>query len=160
MTSASGYFHGLGRAGTESILKGHGIERVLAEDAELAANMKEALETYERTHDAQHLGACMDEQPVQAVRETRESLPATEDLPQRLEYEYGGGLHALRAAERVRQLVRRIEFCYTPKHRSWLNVAEWDLRAMTRRCRSECRMGALSELRTSIAAWSTVVSAS
>ena len=31
--------------------------------------------------------------------------------------------------ERARQLVRRIEFCYTPKHGSWLNIAENELRA-------------------------------
>jgi hypothetical protein len=29
--------------------------------------------------------------------------------------------------ERARQLVRRIEFCYTPKHGSWLNMAEIEL---------------------------------
>ena len=32
----------------------------------------------------------------------------------------------------TRALVKRIEFCYTPKHGSWLNIAENKLSAMTR----------------------------
>ena len=35
---------------------------------------------------------------------------------------------------RARELVRRLEFCYTPKHGSWLNIAENELSAMTRQC--------------------------
>lgn len=34
--------------------------------------------------------------------------------------------------ERARELVRRLEFRYTPKHGSWLNVAENEMSAMTR----------------------------
>ena len=37
---------------------------------------------------------------------------------------------------RARELVRRIDFCYTPKHGSWLNIAENELSAMTRQCLS------------------------
>jgi hypothetical protein len=36
--------------------------------------------------------------------------------------------------EKARALVRRIEFCYTPKHGSWLNAAENELRGYPRRC--------------------------
>lgn len=50
--------------------------------------------------------------------------------------------------ERARDLVRRIEFCYSAKHRSWLNVAECELSAMPHQCPSGCRIGDLSELRT------------
>ena len=35
---------------------------------------------------------------------------------------------------RARELVRRLEFCYTPKHGSWLNIAENELSSMTRQC--------------------------
>ncbi|ASV74379.1 hypothetical protein THTE_1777 [Thermogutta terrifontis] len=35
-------------------------------------------------------------------------------------------------AERARQYVRRLEFVYTPKHGSWLNVAEVELSVLTR----------------------------
>ena len=61
--------------------------------------------------------------------------------------------------ERARELVRRIEFCPTPKRGSRLNVAECELSAMTQQCLSGRRIGALSELRTQIAAWSTDVNA-
>ncbi|MEL7352224.1 MAG: IS630 family transposase [Cyanobacteria bacterium P01_A01_bin.116] len=57
--------------------------------------------------------------------------------------------------ERARQLVRRIEFCHTPKHGSWLNVAENELSAMTRQCVEGRRFGDLETLREEIAAWST-----
>ncbi|MDE0629719.1 MAG: hypothetical protein OXH99_25250 [Bryobacterales bacterium] len=36
--------------------------------------------------------------------------------------------------------MRPIEFCYTPEHGSWLNVAECELSAMTRQCAVEWRM--------------------
>ncbi|MEM1355952.1 MAG: IS630 family transposase, partial [Planctomycetota bacterium] len=36
--------------------------------------------------------------------------------------------------ERARDLARRIRFVYTPKHGSWLNIAENELSAMTRQC--------------------------
>ena len=50
--------------------------------------------------------------------------------------------------------MRRIEFCYTPKHGSWLNIAENELSAMTRQCLSGRRIGDLKTLRAEIAAWS------
>ena len=36
--------------------------------------------------------------------------------------------------EKARQLVRRMEFRHTPKHGSWLNIAENELSSMTRQC--------------------------
>jgi len=59
--------------------------------------------------------------------------------------------------ERARQLVRRIEFCYTPKHGSWLNVAENELSSMTRQCVGGRRFGEIETLQGEIAAWSTDV---
>ncbi len=187
-------------------------------DAEFAANMEEVLETYERPYDGEHPVVCLDEQPVQLVKDTRESQPATGSHPQRVDYEYEragtaavcmfceplsgwrqatarkrrtkrdwayevaelldgryagcekvtlvldnlnthtkGAFYAAFEPERARELVRRIDFCYTPKHGSWLNVAECELSAMTRQCLSGRRIGELSELQTQIAAWSTDV---
>ena len=60
---------------------------------------------------------------------------------------------------RARELVRRIEFHYTPKHGSWLNIAENELSAMTRQCLSGRRIGDLHTLRAEIGAWSTDVNA-
>jgi len=56
--------------------------------------------------------------------------------------------------ERARQLVRRIQFCYTPKHGSWLNIAENELSSLTRQCVGRRRIGNLETLRDEIAAWS------
>jgi hypothetical protein len=52
---------------------------------------------------------------------------------------------------------RRINFVYTPKHGSWLNVAECELSCMTNQCLKNRRIGDLEKLQTEIAAWSTFV---
>ncbi|MBE9077758.1 transposase [Romeria aff. gracilis LEGE 07310] len=57
--------------------------------------------------------------------------------------------------ERARQLVQRIEFCYTPKHGSWLNIAENELSAMTRQCMEGRRFGDIDTLQAGTRAWST-----
>src|ERR1019366_3919327 len=36
--------------------------------------------------------------------------------------------------EKARTIVRRLEFRHTPKHGSWLNIAENELSSMTRQC--------------------------
>jgi hypothetical protein len=59
--------------------------------------------------------------------------------------------------QRARQLVRRIEFRHTPKHGSWLNIAETELSALTRQCVSGRRFGAIETLRDETAAWSSDV---
>ena len=58
---------------------------------------------------------------------------------------------------KARELVRRIEFRYTPKHCSWLNIAENELSALTRQCIAGRRIGEIEELKDEIAAWSTDV---
>ena len=42
----------------------------------------------------------------------------------------------------------------TPKHGSWLNVAECELSCFTSQCLSDRRIGELPVLQTAIAAWS------
>lgn len=186
------------------------------QDAEFVASMEELLETYARPYEAQQPVVCMDEQPVQLVRETRQPLAATAEHPQRVaDYEYEragtaavlmfceplggwreatarehrtkvdwalevarllegryancakitlvcdnlnvhtkGAFYAAFEPARARELVRRIEFCYTPKHGSWLNIAECELSAMTRQSLNGRRIGDLAALRAEIAAWS------
>lgn len=58
---------------------------------------------------------------------------------------------------RARELSRRVEFHYTPKHGSWLNIAENELSSMTRQCVSGRRIGSIEKLREETAAWSTDV---
>lgn len=53
----------------------------------------------------------------------------------------------------ARDDVRRIAFVYTPKHGSWLNVAECELSCLTSQCLSDRRIGDLGTLRAEIAAW-------
>ena len=182
-------------------------------DAEFAANMENVLDTYARPHDAARPVLCMDEQPVQLVRETRRPIAATRDRPRRVDYEYeragtaslflfceplAGWRRATARARRTkadwarevaellegryadcarvtlvcdnlnthtrgafyevfepaRALVRRIEFCHTPKHGSWLNVAEGELSCMTRQCLRHRRIGDMETLGNEVAAWS------
>jgi hypothetical protein len=184
-------------------------------DAEFVANMEEVLETYEKPYDPACPVLCMDEQPVQLVKETRKPIKATTEHPKRVDYEYEragtanifmfaeplagwreatvretktkvdwakemarllegryaecekvilvcdnlnthtkGAFYEAFEPEKARQLVRRIEFCYTPKHGSWLNIAENELSSLTRQCVAGRRIGDVATLRTEIAAWS------
>lgn len=54
---------------------------------------------------------------------------------------------------RARRLVSKIEFHYTPKHGSWLNMAENELSSMTRQCVAGRRIGSIAELAKETTAW-------
>ena len=187
-------------------------------DAEFVANMEEVLETYEKPYDPSRPVVCMDEQPVQLVKETRQPIAATKNHPRRVDYEYEragtacifmfteplagwrkaiarprrtkvdwaiemanlleeryadckqlilvsdnlnthtkGAFYEAFEPAKARELVRRIEFRYTPKHGSWLNIAENELSSLTRQCIAGRRIGEIAELKDEIAAWSTDV---
>ena len=187
-------------------------------DAEFAANMEDVLEAYERPYNPDQPLICTDEQPVQLIKETREPIPATENHPERVDYEYErngtagifmfteplsgwreatarprrtktdravevarllegryvecekitlvcdnlnthtkGAFYEAFSPDRARASVRRIEFCYTPKHGSRLNIAENELSSMTRQCLSGRRIGDIETLQKEIASWSTDV---
>jgi len=51
-------------------------------------------------------------------------------------------------------LARRLEIHHTPKHGSWLNIAEIELSALTRQCLDR-RIDDLTVLNTELAAWQT-----
>ena len=68
-----------------------------------------------------------------------------------------GAFYEAFEAERARSLVRRIEFHYTRKHGSWLNIAENELSSMTRQCVSGRRLGSIEQLREETSAWSSDV---
>jgi hypothetical protein len=183
-------------------------------DGEFVAYMEVVLDTYAEPYDRCHPVLCMDEQPVQLLKETRTPIAATTDHPRRVDYEYeragtasvflfceplvGWRQVSVRerrtkidwawevaellrvryaAAERVilvcdnlnthtmgafyeafdpataRALVRRLEIRHTPKHGSWLNIAENELSAMTRQCMQGRRFATIDELRGETAAW-------
>jgi hypothetical protein len=189
-------------------------------DAEFVANMEEVLEVYERPYDADYPVVCMDEQPVQLLKETRVPIQATKTHGQRVDYEYErngtasifmfaeplagyrqatarpqrtkvdwalevgnlldtryaecewitlvmdnlnthtkGAFYEAFPPEQARSYLRRIEFCYTPKHGSWLNIAECELSCMTSQCLSDRRIGDLALLQSEIDAWSQATTA-
>jgi hypothetical protein len=55
--------------------------------------------------------------------------------------------------DKARALARKVEFHYTPKHGSWLNIAENELSSLTRQSISGRRIARVEELREEIAAW-------
>jgi hypothetical protein len=187
-------------------------------DAEFVASMEEVLETYEKPYDPACPVLCMDEQPVQLLKETRVPIAATARHGKRVDYEYEragtanifmfteplagwrevavretktkvdwatetarllegryahcknsilvcdnlnthtkGAFYEAFEPERARELVRRIEFCYTPKHGSWLNIAENELSSLTRQCVAGRRFGDVEMLRDETSAWSSDV---
>jgi hypothetical protein len=189
-------------------------------DAEFVAHMEAVLETYEKPYDPEVPVLCMDEQPVQLLKETRSPLPATAQHAKRVDYEYEragtaaiflfaeplagwrgvavrerktkidwaiemarllegryaacakvilvcdnrnthstGAFYEVFDPERARALVRRLEFCYTPKHGSWLNIAENELSSLTRQCVSGRRFEDVKTLREETKAWSEDVNA-
>ncbi|MEZ6104498.1 MAG: IS630 family transposase [Pirellulaceae bacterium] len=162
---------------------------------------------------------CMDEQPVQLVKEVKTPIPATKSHPRRVDYEYEragvanvfmlaeplagwrkvvireaktkvdfakvlaallegryadrkkvivvcdnlnthtkGAFYEAFEPERAFALASRIEFHYTPKHGSWLNIAENELSSMTRQCVANRRIGDLETLQRETATWAEDVS--
>jgi len=182
-------------------------------NGEFVANMEEVLETYAQPYDKRFPVMCMDEQPVQLLKETRVPIAATKSHPRRVDYEYEragtasifmfceplscwrevhvrpqrtkidwaieveqllrtryaqaekvilvcdnlnthtkGAFYEAFTPERAREILRRLTFCYTPKHGSWLNIAENELSSMTRQCLDR-RIGDIEILRQETQAW-------
>ena len=57
-------------------------------DGEFVAGMETVLDTYAEPYDPKFPKLCMDEQPIQLLKETRVPVPATKDHPRRVDYEY------------------------------------------------------------------------
>lgn len=182
-------------------------------NGEFVANMEEVLETYAQPYDKRFPVICMDEQPVQLLKETRVPIAATKSHPRRVDYEYEragtasifmfceplscwrevhvrprrtkvdwaieveqllrtryakaekvilvcdnlnthtkGAFYEAFSPEQAREILHRLTFCYTPKHGSWLNIAENELSSMTRQCLDR-RIGDIEVLRQETQAW-------
>lgn len=52
----------------------------------------------------------------------------------------------------ARRIIKRLEIHYTPKHGSWLNMAEIELNVMTRQCLSR-RIDTIDRLKRELCAW-------
>ena len=64
----------------------------------------------------------------------------------------GGALYEAFPPTEARRLLNRLEIHYTPKHGSWLNMAEIELSVLSRQCLDQ-RIGTLRLLERDVAAW-------
>lgn len=63
-----------------------------------------------------------------------------------------GSLYEAFAPEKAKALWDRFEFVYTPKHGSWLNVAEIEINVMVSQCLDR-RIDSIKTVRSEVAAW-------
>lgn len=54
--------------------------------------------------------------------------------------------------EEARRIIKKLEIHYTPKHGSWLDIAEIELNVMTRQCLSR-RIDSIDKLKSELTAW-------
>jgi hypothetical protein len=66
-----------------------------------------------------------------------------------------GSLYEAFKPTKARALAERLEIHHTPRHGSWLNIAEIELSALTRQCLG--RIHDIDTLNTELAAWQTTV---
>lgn len=64
----------------------------------------------------------------------------------------GSSFYEAFAAEEAHRLARRVEFVYTPRHGSWLNMAEIEISALSRQCLSR-RLSSIEAVEEQVAAW-------
>lgn len=69
-----------------------------------------------------------------------------------------GSLYEAFAPPKARSLTERLEIHYTPKHGSWLNIAEIELSALTRQCLDR-RIDDLEILNRELTAWQQATNA-
>lgn len=63
-----------------------------------------------------------------------------------------GSLYKRYPAQEARSYAKRLEMNYTPKHGSWLNIAEIKLNVMTRQCLAR-RLESITAIEQELAAW-------
>lgn len=64
----------------------------------------------------------------------------------------GASLYKAFPAEHARRLLNKLEFCYTPKHGSWLNIAEIEFSVLSRQCLNR-RLENIDTVRDEATAW-------
>jgi hypothetical protein len=69
-----------------------------------------------------------------------------------------GSLYEAFEPAKARALAERLEIHYTPRHGSWLNIAEIELSALTRQCLDR-RIDDINVLNAELAAWQQAVNA-
>jgi hypothetical protein len=66
----------------------------------------------------------------------------------------GASLYERYPAEEARRIIKKLEFHYTPKHASWLNMAEIEIHVLGKQC-IDRRIGDIDSLKQEITAWET-----
>lgn len=183
------------------------------QSGEFVAHMEDVLDIYSWEYDETHPVVCMDEQPTQLVKETRQPLPGRRGTPTRYDFEYErngmansflfteplagwrkvsvretktkkdwatevkslldddypdaelvilvcdnlnthtfGALYDTFDPVEAKRLADRLDIRHTPKHGSWLNMAEIELSVMTRQCLAR-RIPDVATLRRETTRW-------
>jgi hypothetical protein len=65
-----------------------------------------------------------------------------------------GAFYEVFPPDKARDYVRRLRFVHTPKHGSWLNIAECELSCLTSQCLAGRRIGELEFLQSETHTWS------
>jgi hypothetical protein len=63
-----------------------------------------------------------------------------------------GSLYEVFSPEEAKRIWDRFEFIYTPKHGSWLNMAEIELNVLIHQCLDR-RIDSLAEVHSAVSAW-------
>jgi len=66
-----------------------------------------------------------------------------------------GSLYATFSPDTAFRLSQRLEIHHTPKHGSWLNIAELELSALSIQCLADRRIPSISKLNEELTAWHT-----
>jgi transposase len=86
------------------------------------------------------------------VEEVHEEARTVVLVTDNLNTHAAGSLYEALEPARARRIAEKVEWHYTPKHGSWLNMAEIELAALTKQCLGR-RIGAVKELEEEVAAW-------
>jgi len=135
--------------------------------------MEDVLDQYEKPYDAVYPLVCMDEASRQLLGETK--TPFVDGHGVRCtDYEYTrhgeqkiflateplgqwrttlASLYEAYPPEQARAYAAKLEVHYTPKHGSWLNMAEIELSVLQNQCLKKRRMATKQQLQTATQAW-------
>lgn len=137
--------------------------------------MENVLEVYSRPYDERRPVVCMDEKPVQLLAEAKQQRTRTDwaaFIKWLLDERYADAeavvlvcdnlnthniaslYEAFDPAEALR-LAKRLEIHHTPKHGSWLDIAEIELSALGNQCLSKRRIDSVDKLNVELASWNT-----
>jgi hypothetical protein len=92
---------------------------------------------------------------AEALRDLIDSYPTAEKIVlvmDNLNTHKPASFYDAFSPEEARRLIERLEIHYTPKHGSWLNMAETELSVLTKQCLNR-RIPDLPTLITEVAAW-------